>query len=567
MFSLLAEEGRFVQQSRARLLGSSKTLAVLFTLIYLLPTLWLSKYKLFWDDEFFTLYLARIPAWKELLRALSTGADQHPPVFYRLTYLSMQIFGHSAVSVRLPAVAGFWLLCVCVFFILRPLTGTRWAVVGMLFPLTTKLYSYACEARGYGLVAGFSALALLSWFRCTEDRRRSVFLPLLAFSVAMAVSSHYYAVVVLLALGIGELLRTSRRRRVDGAVCLAILFGLVPLFAFVPVLRASRGYSAHFWAVPQWPDAFIFYKVEFGAGLTALTASVGFSIFLKLSSGEGSIRSIAPHGRRLSVWQAAAVITLSLTPLIVMLAALLVTHGFTDRYAIPAITGFTVLLVYLLQRTVAFRGAANLAILVCLVMYCYQIASLHDEFSFARRTLALSDRSLLGTGAAPVAVMDVTQFHQLSFYEPRAIAQHLSYLSDPQASIRYLRHDTIDRGLLALNPWFPLQVVPINTFIANNPNFFAFGSITGWSWLAFDLPEYGQPTLLKRTGYFLLFSVRNAHAIHEPSSFDQQFQKVSTLSKSLPGTGPSVCELYLGKSSCPDLRTIEPLNPASLGFR
>ena len=148
-----------------------------FTVLYAIPTVYLAHLKLFWDDEFFTLYLSRTPTWHDLLQALATGADQHPPSFYYLTHLMTTVFGSGHVTVRLPAILGFWLLCLCLYEIVRDLATPEWAVVAMFFPLSTGFYFYASEARGYGMVCGFSALAMLSWMRSTAHRSaRSIFL-------------------------------------------------------------------------------------------------------------------------------------------------------------------------------------------------------------------------------------------------------------------------------------------------------------------------------------------------------------------------------------------------------
>src|SRR3954454_640335 len=72
----------------------------LFTLLYLVPTMYIAAHKLFWDDEFFTLYLSMTPSLHELLRALATGADQHPPVFYLVTHSTAAWFGTSPISLR-----------------------------------------------------------------------------------------------------------------------------------------------------------------------------------------------------------------------------------------------------------------------------------------------------------------------------------------------------------------------------------------------------------------------------------------------------------------------------------
>src|ERR1700760_3429540 len=66
-----------------------------FLAIYIVPNVVLARTKLIWDDEFFALYFAKITSWGELLRALRTGADQHPPSFYSLTHLIFQLFGAS----------------------------------------------------------------------------------------------------------------------------------------------------------------------------------------------------------------------------------------------------------------------------------------------------------------------------------------------------------------------------------------------------------------------------------------------------------------------------------------
>ena len=149
-------------------LAESRTVAwAVFTVFYAIPTVYLAHLKLFWDDEFFTLYLSRTPSWHDLLQALATGADQHPPSFYYITHLVTAVFGSSHVTVRLTAaILGFWLLCICLYEIVRDLATPEWAVVAMFFPLTTEFYYYASEARGYGLVCGFAALAMLSMDAC-----------------------------------------------------------------------------------------------------------------------------------------------------------------------------------------------------------------------------------------------------------------------------------------------------------------------------------------------------------------------------------------------------------------
>ena len=103
-----------------------------WSILYFATTLTLSSKKLLWDDEFFTLNLSRIPRFSDLWKALLTGADQHPPLFYRLTHASMSVFGTSQIGLRLPSMLGFWILTLCVFTFVSRRTSTLYGYVAML---------------------------------------------------------------------------------------------------------------------------------------------------------------------------------------------------------------------------------------------------------------------------------------------------------------------------------------------------------------------------------------------------------------------------------------------------
>ena len=101
------------------------------------PNLVLAHHKLLWDDELFTLYLSKTRGWTELWRAMSTGADQHPPSFYYLTHLIFRLTGTTHVTLRLAPLICFALFCVCLCEIARLVVGPRWTLVALLLPLTT----------------------------------------------------------------------------------------------------------------------------------------------------------------------------------------------------------------------------------------------------------------------------------------------------------------------------------------------------------------------------------------------------------------------------------------------
>lgn len=540
----------------AERVSASRVLVVaVFTVLYFLPTVFLSRIKLFWDDEFFTLYLARATDWKDLLHALATGADQHPPSFYYLTHWIIGILGTGHVTLRLTAIVGFWLLCVCLYEIVRSLTTPMWGIVGMLFPLTTNLYYYATEARGYGLVTGFSSLALLCWLKSTSYQRRRIYLPLLALSLASAVASHYYAAAVTICLALGEIARTISRKKIDLPIWIAFAATGLPILLFFRTLESARGYSTHFWAFPSWSDALYFYPTELTLGPIVLLGTLGIAVALGLTvGGDATARAAGVESQAsLRVWQAISIISLSALPILVMVVAKFITHGFTERYAIAAIVGITVLFSYFLYRLAPQPKAAAAAVLICFVVFAIQVYLFAAKFNEQRESLATDMRVLSTTGDQQAAVVHITVFHQISFYAPRNIATRVNYLSDPEQAIKYMGHDTIDRGLMDLNPWFPLKVIPVQAFLHDNPDFLVYGNITRWSWLTFDLPKWGETKLVERDGQHLLFSVRNARTAPEPASViqNQQEEARNMLYFKTPQTGPSLCTVYMGRNSCP----------------
>ena len=146
----------------------------------------------------------------------------------------------------------------------------------MLFPLVTGAYYYATEARPYGLVLGFSGLALLCWQAATEKDRRLLSLAGLAASLAAAISCHYHAVFVLAALGFAEAVRSRTLRRLDLPLWAALSLGVAPLLAFFPLIRRAIGYSTTFWAKSRWMSAPEFYYSLLRTRGAAVDGHAGF---------------------------------------------------------------------------------------------------------------------------------------------------------------------------------------------------------------------------------------------------------------------------------------------------
>jgi hypothetical protein len=99
--------------------GSSTRAPALLPAAYLIPNIALARRKGLWEDEFFTLYLAKPQNWRNLWGDLSMGTDQHPASFCCLTRLIFRVAGTGSVTLHLTALVGFGLCCVCLYEIAR----------------------------------------------------------------------------------------------------------------------------------------------------------------------------------------------------------------------------------------------------------------------------------------------------------------------------------------------------------------------------------------------------------------------------------------------------------------
>ena len=228
--------------------------------LFLAVTLVLDAKRPLWNDELFTLYISRQSSLRGVWNALLTGAEQLPIFFFVLVRLSTGILGNSPLALRLPETLGFLTMNVCTFTFVRRRVPACYGLVAFLFPAVTDAYYFAYEARPYGLVMGFCALAMLCWQSAAEPSRRSLSLIGTAVFLACAVNCHYYAVLLLFPFGLAEIVRYLEAKRFDWAMYLAIVFPLVTLVLSLPVIRAASHYSSHFWAKPSWTSLISFYS-------------------------------------------------------------------------------------------------------------------------------------------------------------------------------------------------------------------------------------------------------------------------------------------------------------------
>ena len=463
------------------------------SLLYLSVTCVLAHYKLFWNDELFTVYIAGLPTVADIWTILATGVEQLPPTFHLLTRLLMRLFGENQIAVRLPATLGVGAMAVCLFVVVSRRTSTGYGLIGMLLPLATQppvaqAYSYAYEARPYGLVLAFSAASLLCWQSATEGRRRIFSLAGLTAALAAALASHYYAVLVFVPLAAGELARSLGRRRLDLPIWIAFCLATIPLWAFLPLIRAGRTIATTFWAQPQWAALVGFYQnILSPAAVVFVAILLILALYAIVRASAGAERKGAPVASP-PLHEVVAALGYLAIPGVALVLAKFVTGAYTDRYVLPAVIGLALIVpwgaYHLLDRR-ATMGAV-LAALLCgwfvLVVGLQPARQLRQD----RVNLESVYRLLrMGPGDVPVVIASPHAFFQLTYYAPPDLASRFVYLADPASAERYLGTDTAELGIREFRRWTPLRIEDYPAYLSAHPRFLLY-SRGPWGWL---LPE------------------------------------------------------------------------------
>ena len=489
----------------------------LFSVAYLACAVWLALVKPLWHDEFFTLYIARAPGVGDILAAVRTGADQHPPIFYLISRAFFPWLGVNQLAVRLPEILAFWVMSLCLFATVARRSGAAYGAVALLLPLVTAAYAYATEARGYALATASIGVALLAWQTAADGRQRLSGLAGLTLASMLAVASHYYAVFALMALAIGELARTVSRRRVDGPIWLALAAGIAPLAVFAPFIAAAAGWSGDFWARAGWSDILDSYRFLLEPAATVgVIGLLGYVLWTTLCPPSRPFDVPAVPGP--PKWELAAACGLTALPILTIIVAIFTTGVFAPRYALPAVVGMVVLIATSAHRRSKASSAlaGGLIVLLGVGFVIGQRGALRTA-SATRAYLASTSGWLRAeaTEPLPIVAWHGDAFLRLGYYAPAEVASRLVYLSDDAAALRHLRQNTGDRGLRTLQPWLGVEVESYRDFIRDHRRFYAYGTAGDyarsgrpWNWLLPQLVEEGaEARLVSVAGDDMLFLV------------------------------------------------------------
>lgn len=475
-------------------------------------------HKPLWFDELFTLLIARLESPGEIVRALKVPLDAMPPAYYMIVRAALFLVPDEHVGCRLPSLCGYLAALAGVYAFLALRVDRLSAFAGAAFLACTVLADFAYEARPYALMIGSVCWAACAWQRVDRSPAWAV---ALAAALGLAVSCHYHAVFVWPAFALAETLVLVTERRLRTRVWLALALGILPFVVCWPLLAHFREVFGRTWGPPP----------RFALVLTAPQVLLKWSGGMWAPAATAALAAVCivwilqslPHARKgANRWSAAVrfppsplppaecglALGLLAVPIIAVTAARLTNGGMAERYTMPLLVGAALAVGALVSTaSPAFRMLALSILLLDFgiaerpVLAAWSQGRLLESRAGIGRTFD-DHVAALGDGLAPIVVTDGIHFMQLTHYCNPDTRSRTWAIADRAAALALApnRSDVVDRSLLAVAPYVPVQISGYEDFLARHESFFLCSLTSATEWLPTRLLQDGHTlTLVART--------------------------------------------------------------------
>lgn len=504
---------------------------------YFIAVLSLSSLKLLWLDELITLQIARLADARAIWNALARGVDPNPPVTHLLVHYSRALFGDHEFAYRLPAAMGYWAGMLALFLFLRRYLRPTWALAGTVLSMTMGAFEYSYESRSYGIFYGLAMVAFLCWCQGVDPLRKAgtktIALAGMVLALAAGISTNYFAVLALLPIAAGELVRTFvkvnrnyasarvqetpmrdvLRECIDYPIWFALLVSLLPLLAFRGMIAHSIAqFSPYAWnrvSLQQTSDSYTEMVEVVLYPLLAVFVAGAIAYFLRrrMSCLCGNCRArivpiwiesvISGPAEKLSipVHEKVGVFTFMVYPLLGFALASIRGGMLSPRFVIPVCFGFAIsgiLVFYRLLGRFPAAGIATLCFLVCwfvcresYVGYWYE----EQKQCFYKVLDHLPEAEADIPAHSPILIPDPLLALPFEHYAPEGLRSRVVFPVDFPA-IRFYRHDdSPEENLWAgRNLVYSLRIEPLAQFESSAAEYLIIAG--DGNWLLEDLREH-----------------------------------------------------------------------------
>ena len=383
--------------------------AVLFAIVFLSCTIAIDLRSRMWIDELYTLQMARLTSSGDIVRATLEGADGAPPLYAILVHAILPVVRSEALAVRLPSTLGYCGMVIALMAFCQWRMPIVYAWSAALLVCNSALW-YATAGRGYGLVLGFAAGALLCW-QAADGRRATIAIPLLSIFLGAMTALHYYAVFFVIPLFLAELVRWRYSGRPNAGVLGALLAAPLVLGLHWPLIAATKQFQQHYWSPASWGNIPKLYSSLFA------DLFVPPLVLLGLITNRQERAEATTPGLTRPEWMAASAFLAM--PAVVFLLSRYTTGVYVARYTLWAEIGIAVLvtaLVCVRARSNTVVGTALLTALMLLILGQHAYA-LYQTPVLSASEGVLKELNSLQDNSEPIVVADHHVFMELAYYD------------------------------------------------------------------------------------------------------------------------------------------------------
>jgi uncharacterized membrane protein len=483
----------------------ARVLVVVFVLLTAVLSLAWSHAKLMSQDEMYAFQTYSVRSVVELTQVQRTEPISLDPLLYPLlSHSVMKAFGATEFALRLPALLGFLLMQVCLFFFVRRLAGERAGVVAAAFPALTATLFYSAEGRPYGLMLGLYALALLSWQVATQEggnRRRGWALVGLAAAIALTINAHYFGILLLVPLCAAEGVRSLQRRQTDLPAVAAIYLGMAGFAATMPFLKAAGEFRRNYYnagtvglhdITRAYRSIFVDYtQMSMPAQHLWMAVLVAFAAALAWGCARQIFgREMRWRGPRIPAAEWVLVLTLAALPICGYLLARYVTHSIEVRYVLGAAVAISAMVGVAigpwLRRDAVFAAVMVVLGLGIVASGAMRIHAEQKKTDARLASLALPvevKAELIGNPDGRLYVQDMGAFEEDRYYQPDAdVRARMTLVYSRAEELRWNRHDTMALTAMHIARFTGLPVVSYEDLRARPGEHLFVLYHTGWDW-------------------------------------------------------------------------------------
>ena len=487
--------------------GAERHTSVLLALILLLDifvALRTSLESVLWHDELFTYAISQAPTLRDLMMEIRS-IDLNPPLSYLLTRASFHLFGVGTLQCRLPEMLGFLLAVAAIFFFVRRRAGNSYGFLASSMLVASAAGTATVQSRPYGLMLGFTALALLAWQRSCdaegEGHPSRLDDLLLGVALCLLLLSHVFGLLGWAAIAFAEGVAALRRRRVSPARTVALLAPLAVTLLYGPLLRDHGravfppAFQPHLFVI------FNYYVTMLGDASTALWLAVAA---LLLWGKREWFRGGATFAFNLPEWVCAA--ALFALPAVLMLRLLLQHAAFFPRYGLLGCLGVALLFPAIFQWIAGGRPAAAL-LAGGLVLFISGHLTLAGRAALTGHVLRHTEPAIvplhleaLPDASLPVVAASGLTFVEMNYRETPAMLARTWYLTGGETAIQYAHANIFESMALEKQLFrFRANVDEYKHFTAEHERFYVVGTVDyPEDWLLRKLMADGATLVLRR---------------------------------------------------------------------